>query len=104
MNILTEIIETADNMMHMLIETGFFKDFPMVSSVRLRRKMEIQMQYNWEQVNNIHLSESQFVQCVTESVLDTIDELVQGGVILTRRDTTGKSKFSINPLLMVCPN
>ena len=55
MDILTEIIETVDSIMYELESNGFYEQYIFCDPIKLRREFEIQMQRNWEQLDDIHL-------------------------------------------------
>lgn len=102
MNILTEITELADQILLELVEGGFFNENVFVDALELRRRMEIQMQYNWEQIEDIHLSENQLMDIIKEVHTDGIhrtfekmyvDELLIADSI----NKDGEIIYKINP-------
>lgn len=91
MDILTEIIETSDNIVCLLDEDGFFDEYTLIYPSDLRVALQIKMQRKWEQENEMHLSDSEFLDVlndlITESVSEGLSELVN----------TGHVQLSINP-------
>ncbi len=102
MNILTEITELADQMLLELLETGFFNENVFVDALELKRKMEIQMQYNWEQIEDIHLSETQLIDIIKEvhreGIIKTMDTLYMDEILVADSiDTNGEIVYKLNP-------
>ena len=102
MNILTEIVELADEIILELATTNFFKENPFVDSEKLQRKLEIQMQYNWEQLDDMHLSEKQMIDIIkevhTEGVHRTINKMYMSELlIIDSVDKNGELVYKINP-------
>jgi hypothetical protein len=102
MDILTEIIETVDNIMDNLEEDGFYEHYVFCDPFKLRREMEMQMQRNWEQIEDIHLSDEQFmdiVQKITiEGVHKTFGEMVMDGtIVMDSVDANGELLYKLNP-------
>ncbi len=102
MNILTEITELADQMLLELLETGFFNENVFVDALELKRKMEIQMQYNWEQIEDIHLSETQLIDIIKEvhreGIIKTMDTLYMDEILVADSiDKDGEIVYKLNP-------
>lgn len=102
MDILHEIIETADNIMSDLEETDFYEQYIFCDPFKLRRELEIQMQRNWEQLDDIHLSDSQFlevIQRVTEEGINKTfgDMVMDGTLIMDSVDANGEILYKLNP-------
>lgn len=102
MDILTEIIETVDNIMDTLEEEGFYEDYLFCDPFKLRIELEMQMQRNWEQLEDIHLSDEQFMDIVqritTEGVHKTFGEMVMDGtIIMDSVDSNGELLYKLNP-------
>jgi hypothetical protein len=102
MNILTEITELADEIIMELIELGFFKQNIFVDALELKRKIEIQMQYNWEQIDNMHLSDSQFEDIIKEvhreGIIKTMDTLYMDEILVADSiDKDGEIVYKLNP-------
>ena len=102
MDILHEIIETADNIMSELEETDFYEQYLFCDPFKLRRELEIQMQRNWEQLDDIHLSDEQFMDIVqkitTEGVHKTFGEMVMDGtIVMDSVDANGELLYKLNP-------
>ena len=64
MDILHEIIETADNIMTELEHSDFYEQYIFCDPFKLRRELEMQMQRNWEQLEDIHLSDEQLMDII----------------------------------------
>ncbi len=102
MDILTEIIETADSIMNVLEEDGFYKQYVFCDPFKLRRELEIQMQRNWEQLEDIHLSDEQFMDIVhkltSEGVHKTFSEMVMDGtIVMDSVNADGELLYKLNP-------
>lgn len=106
MNILTEIIEVADNIMTTLEEQHFFEDFVFCDPLDLRREIEIQMQRNWEQTGNMYMSDNQFIELVEKvskagidkTVLDAVED---GWLVMDSIDKNGEILYKLNPDLEI---
>lgn len=101
MNILTEIVETVDNIMEVLNAEGFYDDNIFCDPFKLRREFEIQMQRNWEQIDDMNLSDEQFLEIVQkitkEGVNKTFGEMVMDGTILMDSvDQNGELLYKLN--------
>lgn len=102
MDILHEIIETADNIMSELEETDFYEQYLFCDPFKLRRELEIQMQRNWEQLDDIHLSDEQLMEVInkvtTEGINKTFGDMVMDGtIIMDSVDANGEILYKINP-------
>ena len=102
MDILHEIIETADNIMSELEETDFYEQYLFCDPFKLRRELEIQMQRNWEQLDDIHLSDEQLMEVInkvtTEGINKTFwDMVMDGTLIMDSVDANGEILYKINP-------
>ena len=102
MDILHEIIETADNIMSELEETDFYEQYIFCDPFKLRRELEIQMQRNWEQLDDIYLSDSQFLEVVqrvtTEGINKTFSDMVMNGtLVMDAVDANGEILYKLNP-------
>ena len=102
MDILHEIIETADNIMSELEETDFYEQYLFCDPFKLRRELEIQMQRNWQQLDDIHLSVEQLMEVInkvtTEGINKTFGDMVMDGtLIMDSVDANGEILYKINP-------
>jgi len=102
MNILHEIIETADNMMNELEETDFFEQYIFCDPFKLRRELEIQMQRNWEQLDDMYLSDAQFEEIIKrvteEGINKTFGEMVMdGSMLIDSVNADGEILYKLNP-------
>jgi hypothetical protein len=102
MNILTEIVETADNIMSELDNSDFYEQYIFCDPFKLRREFEMQMQRNWEQIEDIHLSDEQVMEIIqkvtTEGVNKTFGEMVMDGtIVMDSVDQNGELLYKLNP-------
>jgi hypothetical protein len=102
MDILSEIIETVDYMMEELEQSDFYERYIFCDAFRLRRELEIQMQRNWEQFDDIHLSDEQFMEVirrVTEAgVNKTFSDMVMDGtIVMDSVNADGEILYKLNP-------
>lgn len=102
MNILTEIVETADNIMNELDNSDFYEQYIFCDPFKLRRELEMQMQRNWEQIEDIHLSDEQVMEIIqkvtTEGVNKTFGEMVMDGtIVMDSVDQNGELLYKLNP-------
>ena len=99
MNILTEIIELSDEMIDNLTEENFFEDTPFISPLELKIAVQRQMQYNWEQRNDMHLDEDQFLEIcrdiMTESISRNLGILVDSGHVQMAVNPEGEIVYSL---------
>ena len=102
MNILTEIMETADNIMNELESSDFYEQYVFCDPFKLRRELEMQMQRNWEQLEDIHLSDEQFMEVIqkvtTEGINKTFGDMVMDGtIVMDSIDSNGEILYKLNP-------
>jgi hypothetical protein len=102
MDILSEIIETVDNMMDTLNESGFYEQYIFCDPFKLRRELEIQMQRNWEQLDDMYLSDKQFTEIVerltTEGIHKTFGDMVMDGtIVMDSVNADGELLYKLNP-------
>jgi hypothetical protein len=102
MDILHEIIETADNIMSELQETDFFEKYMFCDPFKLRRELEIQMQRNWEQLDDMYLNDEQFEEVIKrvteEGINKTFAEMVMNGtMIMDSVNSDGELVYKLNP-------
>lgn len=102
MNILTEIIETADNIMKQLESDGFYEQYIFCDPFKLRRELEIQMQRNWEQLDDMHLLDEQFIEIVerltTEGIHKTFADMVMDRtIVMDSVNADGELLYKLNP-------
>ena len=102
MNILTEIMETADNIMIDLESSDFYEQYVFCDPFKLRRELEMQMQRNWEQLEDIHLSDEQFMEVIqkvtTEGINKTFGDMVMDGtIVMDSIDSNGEILYKLNP-------
>ena len=99
MNILTEIIELSDELIDSLTEQKFFEETPFVSPLDLKREIQKQMQYNWEQTNDIRIDEDQFLQICRDLTKSRISiglgDLVDSGHVQTAVNPDGELVYSL---------
>lgn len=102
MDILTEIIETADYMIEQLRDAEFFEENLFCDPFKLRREFEMQMQRNWEQLEDMYLSDEQFVDIIRkvseEGINKTFGEMVMDNVLnIDSIDSNGELIYKLNP-------
>ena len=102
MNILTEITELAEQIIEEFVESGFFEENVFIHPLELKRKMEIQMQYNWEQIDNMYLSEEQLIDIIGEVYRDGVRKAldimyVDVLLIVDSVNKDGELVYKINP-------
>jgi hypothetical protein len=102
MDILTEIIETVDSIMYELESNGFYEQYIFCDPFKLRREFEIQMQRNWEQFEDINLSDDQLMEVirrVTEAgVNKTFSDMVMDGtIVMDSVNADGEILYKLNP-------
>ncbi len=102
MNILTEIMETADYMMDELDKSGFYDQYIFCDAFTLRRELEMQMQRNWEQFEDIYLSDDQFMEIIRkvteQGVNKTFTDMVMDGTIMMHSiNDEGEILYKLNP-------
>jgi len=101
MNILTEIIETADYIMEHFEKDGFYEQFIHCDRFKLRREFEIQMQRNWEQLENIQLTEEQMLEIIARVTSEELDNvftkmIMSGKIRFSSVDSNGELLYKIN--------
>ena len=98
MDILTEIIETSDNMVDVLNEEGFFEEHKLIHPSDLRVALQIKMQRKWEQENNMYLTDNEFLdvcnELVTESVSNGLATLIESGHVAVAVNPDGELVYS----------
>jgi hypothetical protein len=102
MDILSEIIEIADNIMNELEGSDFYEENVFCEPFKLRRELEMQMQRNWEQFNDLHLSDEQLIEIIRkvteEGVNKTFSDMVMDGtIIMDSVNSNGELLYKINP-------
>jgi hypothetical protein len=98
MDILTEIIETSDNMVDVLKEDGFFDEHLLIHPSDLRVALQIKMQRKWEQENDMYLNDTEFLEVcnelITESVSNGLSDLIQSGHVEVAVNPNGEMVYS----------
>lgn len=74
MNILSEIIEKSDNIIGILSKTNFFNDYPFIDVDKFKYKLQVAMQYKWEQYEEINLTSKEFSHLIHLASQDGISE------------------------------
>ena len=100
MDILSEIIEVSNQIMDSLEENDFFLENPFLEQIPLKRALQIRMQQKWEQEEEIHLSDEEFLD-VCQSVSNneigkTIEDLVDKGALNMSINEDGEIVYSAN--------
>jgi hypothetical protein len=100
MDILSEIIEASNHMIDALEENDFFLENPFLEQISLRRALQIRMQQKWEQEEEIHLSDEEFLdvcQSVSNNeIANTIESLVDKGALNMSVNEDGEIVYSAN--------
>jgi hypothetical protein len=98
MDILTEIIETSDNMVDVLNEDGFFEEHALIHPSDLRVALQIKMQRKWEQENDMYLNDTEFLEVcnelITESVSNGLSDLIASGHVEIAVNPNGEIVYS----------
>jgi hypothetical protein len=98
MDILTEIIETSDNMVDVLKEDGFFDEHLLIHPSDLRVALQIKMQRKWEQESDMYLNDTEFLEVcnelITESVSNGLSDLIQSGHVEVAVNPNGEMVYS----------
>ena len=99
MNILTEIIEVSDEIITTLKEENFFVETPFINELELKREIQKQMQYNWEQTERMYLNDEQFLQIVndliSEGVSNGLSNLIESGHVQAGVNPNGEIVYSL---------
>ena len=99
MNILTEIIEVSDEIITTLKEENFFIETPFINELELKREIQKQMQYNWEQTERMYLNDAQFLQIVndliSEGVSNGLSNLIESGHVQAGVNPNGEIVYSL---------
>ena len=100
MDILSEIIEVSNQIMDSLEENDFFLENPFLEQIPLKRALQIRMQQKWEQEEEIHLSDEEFLdvcQSVSNNeIANTIESLVDKGALNMSVNEDGEIVYSAN--------
>jgi hypothetical protein len=98
MDILTEIIETSDNMVDVLNQDGFFEEHALIHPSDLRVALQIKMQRKWEQENDMYLNDTEFLEVcnelITESVSNGLSDLIESGHVEIAVNPNGEIVYS----------
>jgi hypothetical protein len=99
MDILTEIIETSDNMVEVLKEDGFFDEQLLIHPSDLRVALQIKMQRKWEQENDMYLNDTEFLdvcnELMTENISKGLSDLIDSGHVAVAVNPTGELVYSM---------
>lgn len=99
MNILTEIIEVSDEIITTLKEENFFVETPFINELELKREIQKQMQYNWEQTERMYLNDEQFLQIVNdliaEGISNGLSDLIESGHVQAGVNPDGEIVYSL---------
>jgi ribosomal protein S8 len=100
MNILTEIIEKTDNIIELLNKTNFFSDYPFIDADNFKYKLQVRMQYKWEEEEEINLTSDEFIQVVnrasSEGISDTIFEMCDKGLLKMAVNPKGELVYALS--------
>ena len=99
MDILTEIIEVSDEIIDTLREENFFEETPFIDELELKRAIQNQMQYNWEQNDSMYLNDEQFLEIVngliTNGVSNGLSDLIESGHVQAAVNSDGEIVYSL---------
>jgi hypothetical protein len=99
MDILTEIIEVSDEIIDTLKEEKFFEETPFIKPLALKRELQKQMQYNWEQTNSMQLEDWQFLEIVNDLIADSVNnsllDLIESGHVQSAVNPDGELCYSL---------
>jgi hypothetical protein len=99
MDILTEIIETSDNMVEVLKEDGFFDEQLLIHPSDLRVALQIKMQRKWEQENDMYLNDTEFLdvcnELMTENISKGLSDLIDSGHVEVAVNPDGELVYSM---------
>lgn len=100
MDILTEIIEKSDNIIDVLSRTNFFDDYPFIDVNSLKYKLQVTMQYKWEQHEEINLTPKEFSHIIhlasQDGLSDTLYEMSEKGLLSIAVNPKGQLVYSIS--------
>jgi hypothetical protein len=101
MKIENEIIEVSQQMIETLEENGFFEESQFLNPDTLKTQLQIDMQTKFEtEDGDFILSDTEFLDCVNKtisnSVSETIMDLVEKGAIDMSIDPDGEILYSAN--------
>lgn len=100
MEILPEIIELSNEMIDTLDEAGFFENNPFIERLPLKRKLQSTMQRKWEEQFEMYLTEEEcenvMKETLSDSVANTIEDLVVKGALNMSIDSDGVINYSAN--------
>ena len=98
MDILTEIIETSDNMVEVLKEDGFFDEQLLIHPSDLRVALQNKMQRKWEQENDMYLNDTEFLdvcnELLSENISKGLSDLIDSGHVEVAVDPNGELVYS----------
>lgn len=98
--ILSEIIELSNEMIDTLDESGFFDEHVFLDRVPLKRKLQIAMQRKWEQMNEMKLSDTEFLAVCNDAIGDnlstTLSSLVEKGAVKMNINSEGEISYVAN--------
>lgn len=99
MNILTEIIEVSDEMIEDLYNQNFFDEASFIDPNKLKLEIQKQMQYNWEQNDELYLDEDQFLEIcrgiMSEAISDSLHTLVDSGHVEMAVNQNGELVYGL---------
>lgn len=99
MNILSEIIEKSDNIIGILSKTNFFNDYPFIDIDKFKYKLQVAMQYKWEQYEDINLTSKEFSHLIhlasQDGISETLYEMSERELLSLSVNKNGKLVYTI---------
>ena len=88
-------------MMEHFEKDGFYEQFIHCDKFKLRREFETQMQRNWEQSENIQLSEEQMLKIISRVTSEAMDDafskmIMSGELEFDSVDSNGELLYRLN--------
>jgi hypothetical protein len=100
MDILNEIIEVSNQMIDTLHDSGFFEEHHFIEAESFKRELQIAMQRKWEQENEMHLTDDEFLEITkaehSKGIGETITALVDKGALDMSVGEDGEIYYSAN--------
>jgi hypothetical protein len=85
-----------------LEHSDFYEQYIFCDPFKLRRELEMQMQRNWEQLEDIHLSDEQLMDIIykvtSEGINKTFSDMVMDGtIVMDSVNADGELLYKLNP-------
>lgn len=100
MDIQNEIIEVSNQMIDTLTESGFFEESPFLDEDTLKKVLQTKMLQKLQTGEDYVLDEREFLDAVNETISQTVSntltDLVEKGAVNMGVDETGEIVYSAN--------